>query len=50
MLNNEYFDGLPNRLAQEGLTEQLRSVFSNIEAIVFCRQIGHGITFNAVHK
>lgn len=38
MLNsktNKNVENLPNRMAQEGLTELLRIVFSNMEAIVF---------------
>lgn len=44
----DYFDGLPNRVAQEGPTVQLRITFSIIEAIMFYREMGHGVIFTAM--
>lgn len=51
ILIKECFDVLPNRAAQEVLTEQLRIIFSIIEAIVvFYRQMGYGIIFNGMQN
>lgn len=44
----DYFNGLPNRVAQEGPTVQLRITFSIIEGIMFYRKMGQGVIFNAM--
>lgn len=38
VLLSKHAGDLPSLIAKEGLTEQLRAVFSNMEAIVFCGQ------------